>query len=436
MKKQPPRWLTLWSWAIYDLANTGFAVVVMTALFPVFFGEFWAGSMAEGESTFWFGFAASAAGAVTVFAAPFLGALADLRAMRKKLLLAFTGLGVIATAGLFFVGAGQWETAVIVFIVAVFAFSSTNLCYDSLLRGLTRLENRHSVSAAGFALGYFGSTLLLVGSLWLVRSPEHFGLADSTAATRVVFLVTASWWLVFTAPLALFVSEPPALDKRRRGPLFRQALSELWHSLQIAWRQVELRWFLLAFFFYSEGINAVSKMALKLGSDLGFERDELLMALVVAQLAGVPFTLLFGFLGQRFSVRYSLFAGIFIYLFVIVYASRMSGEPIMLAGRPVPPIYLLGGLIGVAHGGMLALSRSFFANLIPPEREGTFFGLYNVIGKASNIFGPVFVGGVALLADSTQAGILVLGVFFIVGFAFLLPATRRSPKVRKGEASG
>ncbi|MFP4281470.1 MAG: MFS transporter [Opitutales bacterium] len=417
--------LVLWSWAFYDWANTGFALVVMTALFPVFFGDYWAADLTDADSTFWFGLAASFAGVLTALAAPFLGAVADLQARRKALLLWFTGGGAVTTAGFALVGRGEWGWAAGLYVLSVFAFSVGNLFYDSLLRGLTSRDNRHFISAAGFSLGYFGSTLLLLLALWMVRSPGTFGLADSTAATKVAFLLTAGWWGVFALPLAFCVPEPPA-DPGPRGRLAtvaRGALVELRRTLLAAWRERRVRWFLLAYFCYIDGINAIGKMALKLGSDLGFARSELLAALVLAQVTGIPCALLFGYIGQRVGVRHSLFAGIAIYLAVVVYASQMSKDPLSLAGFEFAPIYLLGLLIGMAHGGMLSLSRSFFAGLIPPQREGSFFGLYNIVGKASNILGPVLVAGVAVVTGSTQWGILSLSVFFVLGLGFLLPAT-------------
>lgn len=408
------------AWALYDVANSAFALLVLTAIYPVFFGRYWAGAMDAGRSTWWLAAGASAASALVAVLSPLLGAWADERGARRGLLLAMTVMGAAATAALGLVGEGGWAPAVALYVVGNIGFSLANVAYDSLLPAVSTDDNAHKVSALGFSLGYLGSTLLLLAvNFGPIEHPEAFGFASKAGATRASFAVTAIWWLLWTIPLLRRVPEPP------RDPARIPPLRLLRETARDALRRRELWLFLLAYFLYIDGVGTIIRVASKLATDMGTPTSTLVLAIVIVQVVGVPFSLLFGWIGQRVGARPPLAAGILVYIGVTLYGGLADPVPVRLAGLEVSPIILLGLLIGVAQGGVQSLSRSLFAQMLPEGRSGAFFGLYNVIGRGAAVLGPLLVGYIALRTGSTQSGLLALLPFFIGGLAlvFALPGS-------------
>lgn len=418
-------WKPALCWACYDLANSAFALMILTAIYPVFFGRYFADGMEASRSTFWYGLSASVAGLVVALAAPFLGAAADRRGSRRKDLGLATLAGAMATAGLAVVGQGQWAWACVLYGVGVVGYSVGNLYYDSLLNQVSEANNRHRVSAFGFSLGYAGSVLLLIATLIVVGNPGLVGLPDASSVVRVSFLATAVWWLVFALPILIGVREQAA-DQVRPDQPFWSAVTE--RLLGQARKVLSLKgmWlFFLAYWFYIDGVNTVIKMAPKLAHDLGFAHQELMAAIVLVQIVAVPSTIVYGWLAQLWGARRLLRAGVLTYIGVTVYAAFLTPDPVIVAGLAISPLYLLAAMIGAVQGGLQSVSRSYFASFIPPGEEGAFFGFYNVVGRAATVVGPGLVGLATLLTGHSQHGILVLVGFFAIGGVLLgfLPET-------------
>ncbi len=402
------------AWAMYDVANSAFVLIIVTALYPLLLGSYWASDLSSSESTFWLGNAAAVASAFVALASPFLGAWADNRRLRKKLLAGFMIIGVLATAGLAIPRAGNWPLATLFYVIGTIGFSLANVVYDALLPAVSDSNNGHRVSALGFSLGYLGSTLLLVAALFVIQNPQVAGFEDAHSASRATFIATAIWWFVWTIPLLSHVNEPQAAGDEQGSLLL------LVETLKQAVSRKEIWLFLLAYFFYIDGVGAVIRMASKVAADLGASVSELITVIIVVQLVGVPFSLLFGRLGQRFGARAPLLFGIAAYIVITAYGGLVSPGPVNLGFFTISPIMLLGILIGVVQGGVQSLSRSFFAQLIPSERASAYFGLYNVIGKGATIVGPLLMGWTAMFTGSTQTGFLALAPLFIIGALILL----------------
>jgi UMF1 family MFS transporter len=408
------------SWALYDWANSAFATTVMAGFFPVFFKRYWAEGMAAGDSTFYLGAVNSLASFIIVVLAPLLGAVADQAGSRRGFLLVFTALGVVASGGLYLAAQGHWQVALLLYLLGVLGFSGSNIFYDALLVAVSGPERFERVSALGFALGYLGGGLLFAFNVLMTLHPDWFGLADAAAAVRLGFLSVALWWALFSLPLFLFV--PEANGGRSVGwrAALRGGLRQLRDTLGHLRRYREASWFLLAYWLYIDGVDTVVRMAVDYGLSLGFASDSLMLALLITQFVGFPAALLFGRLGERRGPKQGIMLGIFIYLLVILWAYGMESEW---------EFYALAVAIGLVQGGIQALSRSYFARLVPASHAGEFFGFYNMLGKFAAVLGPITVGWVAALSGDARLSILSIGLFFVAGALLLarLPA-------RPGEA--
>lgn len=392
------------SWALYDWGNSAFATTVMAGFFPIFFNLYWAADVAPQTQTLYQGLTSTLASLVVMLTAPWLGAVADRRGAKKRFLLSFTVVGVIATAALFLVGKGQWPWAVALSVIGRIAFFSGLSFYDSLLVSVAQPREMDRVSALGYALGYLGGGLLFALNVAMAIKPEIFGLADAALATRLSFVMVAIWWLVFALPLFRFVPESAPRPGEGSG------WADLLRTLRALRGHRPVWMFLLAYWLYIDGVDTIIVMAVDFGMKLGFASDSLIVALLMVQFIGFPAALLFGWLGDRLGTRRALFIAIGVYLGVTVWAYFL---------QTVTQFYLMAAAIGCVQGGIQSLSRSYFARLIPPEQAGQFFGFYNMLGKFAAVLGPAVVGVTAQLTGDPRQAILSLIFFFIAG-AWLL----------------
>jgi UMF1 family MFS transporter len=399
-----------WGWAFYDFGNSAFSTIVMAGFFPVFFKEYWNAGLNATESTFRLGMANSLASLLIVLMAPVLGAIADSLSRRKAMLFCFAFLGILMTAGLFLVGRGDWFAAAILYVLAMIGFSGSNVFYDSLLPFVSGSDDVDQTSALGFSLGYLGGGLLLAFNVLMSLHPDWFGFSDTITVVRVSFLIVAFWWLVFSLPLMWLVEEPVG-SARRTENIFREGFVRIWHTLHEvrALRNVWL--FLVGYWLYIDGVDTFIRMAVDYGLSLGFSQNTLIMALLLTQFTGFPAALAFGWLGGKFGPKFGILLGLSIYVVVTLWASMMSSAL---------EFYVLAFAIGLAQGGVQALSRSLYARMIPPERTAEYFGFYNMLGKFAAIIGPVMVGWVGVVTGNPRFGILSLLVLFLLGAALLM----------------
>jgi UMF1 family MFS transporter len=402
------------AWAFYDWANSAFATTVMAGFFPVFFNQYWSAGTASSVTTFRLGVANGIGSFLIALLAPLLGAIADRGGARVRMLAFFTVLGAALTAALYWVGQGDWITAALVYSVAAFGFAGGITFNDALLMDVAEPAEFDRVSAYGYSLGYAGGGLLLLLNVAMVTTPQAFGLADAGHAVRVAFPMVAVWWLVFTVPTLLWVRERVP---GRALPL-AAATGAGWKELRQTIGQVRryrpLLWFLLAYWLYIDGVNTIIKMAVNYGLALGFPQQSLIAALLITQFVGFPAALAFGWLAGRIGARNGIFIAIGVYAVATVAAYWM---------QEVTHFYLLAATIGLVQGGIQSLSRSYFAALVPPGKQGEFFGFYNMMGKFAAVLGPFLVAFTALLTDSPRAGMLSIVVLF-AGGALLLTRAR------------
>ena len=408
----------IWSWALYDWANSAFATAVIAGFFPIFFKEYWSAGVPATESTFRLGAANSVASLLVLILAPILGAIADQGAYKKRLLACFASIGVLFTALLALISKGQWAPAASVYVVAMIGFAGANVFYDSLIVNVAPPARYEWASSLGFSLGYLGGGLLFAVCVLMTLKPAWFGLASAAGAVRLSFLATALWWAVFTVPLIRYVSE----RKRRAGPGWRAAVDAGRRQLLVTIGRVgqyrEVITFLAAYWLYIDALDTIVVMAVDYGLALGFHAADLISALLIVQFVGFPAALAFGWLGQRLGPKGGILIGLAVYAAITVWAVFM---------HRIWEFYGMAIAIGLVQGGVQALSRALFARLIPRQASAEFFGFYNLLGKFAAVLGPVLVGWTALVSGSNRVSILILLVLFAAGAVLLTRVRSRQP---------
>ncbi len=401
------------SWALYDWANSAFATTIMGAVLPIYYARVAAGGLPGNVATAYWGNTTAIAMTIIAVASPVLGATADYMGAKKRFLTAFMLLGVLATACLYFVSRGEWVFASVLFIFGNIGFTGANVFYDSLLPHLASEREVDRVSTAGYALGYVGGGILLAINMVMITKPELFGFADAGVATRAAFVSVAIWWAGFSIPLFRDVREPPRrlqLEETARKNPVRAGFHRLFETLREIRDHKELLKFLIAFWFYTDGIGTIIKMASVYGTEIGLGENTLIGAFLLVQFLGIPFTFAFGALAGRIGARNGIYIALSVYALISGFAYFMT---------QAWHFWVLAVAVAMVQGGAQALSRSLYSTLVPKGKSSEFFGFFSVFQKFAGIFGPLLVGQLALLAGSGRYGILSLVVFFVVGIVML-----------------
>jgi len=400
------------AWCLYDWANSAFATTIMAVVFPVYYGTVAACDLPPTMATSYWGYTNTTAMLLVALVAPGLGAMADHSGARKQFLRYFAGGGILFTGLMVFIGFGDWKIASLLYILALFGWSCANIFYDSLLPHVAGPDRIDQVSSRGYALGYLGGGLLLGVNIimikpeiiWLARCP---GIPDAQWGSRLSFLSVAIWWSFFSIPLFRYVNEPPAIlgAGESCNPL-RAGFQRLKHTLQDIRRYSELLKFLIAFWFYNDGIASIIIMAVLFGREIGIGQEHLMGAILIVQFIGMPFTIAFGWLASQLGAKRS------IYLALLIYALIAVGGYFMQSALH---FWILALLVATVQGGSQALSRSLFGRMVPRGRTAEFFGFYDVSSKFASIIGPSLFATVGLVTGSSRNGILSLLLLFIVG---------------------
>jgi len=407
---EDPKRHRILAWAFYDWANSSFATVVMAGFFPVFFKQFWASGLSATDSTFWLGVLNSGASLLIVVSAPLLGAVADQLGAKKRFLIVFTALGVFSSGALFWLGQGSWGMALFIYLMGLLGFSGSNIFYDALLVDVASPDSYERVSALGYALGYLGGGLLFALGVLTTLYPEAFGFSGPAEAVQAAFLGVAVWWALFAVPVAVWVPEVEGAGRTGLPEVLRGAVRELAVTFRHVRQLRETFLFLLAYWFYIDGVDTIVRMAVDYGLAIGFPADSLMVALLITQFVGFPSALVFGRLGERWGSKRSILLAIGIYALVILFASRMDR---------VEEFYGLAIAIGLVQGGIQALSRALFAGFVPEGRTAEFFGFFNMVGKFAAVLGPGLVAAAAALTGDSRLSLLPIMLLFMIG-AYLL----------------
>ena len=390
------------SWVLYDVGNSAYVMLAAT-LIPIYFS-----AIAEPGSSAvvaW-GYATTVASLALALLMPFLGSLADLKGNKKKFLAGTIGTGAVSLAVM-----GVPGNAMV--FLAIYVFSSVMLnaslvFYDAFLVDATEQDRYDEVSSQGYAWGYIGSCIPFIVCLVIVLFGSSFGIGQLDGI-RISFVITAAWWLVFSVPVLRDVHQTHF--KAREEHLFRHTLKGLAGTCKKIARDKRLLMFMLAFFFYIDGVHTIITMSTSYGTDLGIDSTQLVLALLVTQFVAFPSAIAYGRLAGRFGTKRMLLIAVFAYFCITLFAAFFL--------RSAAEFWVLAVCVGLFQGGIQALSRSEFGKLIPKENANEYYGFFDIFGKYATIMGTLLVSVFTQLTDSSSYGVLSVAVLFIVGFILL-----------------
>ncbi len=410
---------TEWSWIFYDWANSVYATNIMAAIFPILYSQV-AGSGSLGDHLY--GYAVSLANLLVAALSPYLGAIADFKGMKKKLWMGFMITGVVFTAVMGLVG--SWQMMLLGFVISRIGFSGSCMFYDSFLTDVTTPERMDKVSSWGFAMGYIGgSTIPFVLSILIM-----FLMNMSELSMRIAVLIVPVWWLVFSIPFIKNVRQISYVDIPP-SQLGKAAWKNTIKTFRSILKNRAILFFLLAYFFYIDGVDTIISMATKYGNTLGLGQIGMILALLVTQIVAVPCSIFFGKRAEKtgalklitFSVL--MYAGITILGFAMGYIVDFHDGLGMTMEKAVSIsqvlFWVLATLVGTVQGGIQALSRSYYGKLIPPERSGEYYGFMDIFGKFACVIGPALYELFYGITGKACFGILSIILLFICGFLFL-----------------
>ncbi len=402
------------SWICYDWANSVYATNMLAAIFPIYFASV-AQAAGQDNLVLW-SYGTSAATFIVAFLSPFLGALGDNKGYKKKLFMTFLVLGVAFT----FLCAitDHYIGLLIGYIVSHIGFSGANLFYDSFLTDVTTKKNMDKVSSWGFAMGYAGgSTIAFVISFGILLAMG----ASNPAALKLVFIFTSLWWLGFSIPLLKNVNQVHYVEAES-SQLIKSSLANLKETFFDIIKHKRILFFLLAYFFYIDGVNTIISVSTSYGAKLGLDSTGMIMALLVTQIIAIPCSILFNKLSGIFGSINLLKTAVLLYLlitivgFVMGYIIEVSPDNI---GASQILFWILASMVGLVQGGIQAISRSYFGKLVPVNKSNEYFGFYDIFGKFAAVIGPLLVGVITQVTNSDAIGVLSLSVLFVLGFVFL-----------------
>lgn len=397
-------------WILYDVGNSAFIMMVSTII-PIYFN--WlsenAGLSSVEYLAFW-GYAASIATLIVVLVGPIAGTLADYKNLKKPIFIITVGIGTIGCAALGFIS--SWIGFLAVFVIAKIGFNTSIIFYDSMLPDITDSERMDEISSFGFAWGYIGSCIPFVLCLIVVLGADSFGLPMNTAMV-IAFLITSVWWIASTVPLCRSYRQLHYIPRQPR-PLV-QSFRRLYQTFRNVKQEKPIFLFLVAFFFYIDGVYTIIEMATAYGQALGLDSTGLLLALLVTQIVAFPCSIIFGRLAKKISSERLITVCICAYICITLFALMMNRQI---------HFWILAVCVGMFQGGVQALSRSYYAKIIPPEKSGEYFGIFDICGKGASLLGTTLVGIISQITGVVNAGVGSLIILFIIGLILFRKAVK------------
>lgn len=398
------------SWALYDWGSSAYTIIITTAVFPIYYkASATEAGVSLADSTAYLGYTIAIFTFILAMIGPVLGTIADYEGMKKRFFLGFFLLGTFSTALLAFVPSENWLLMLICYVFAALGATGANLFYDAFIVDVTTEKRMNSVSAFGYGLGYIGSTIPFIISIAIILLAQNNVIPISTTiASRVAFLITAIWWVSFSFPMFRHVKQIHYIKREPR--LVRQSFKRLGKTLREIRQYRALVLFLIAYFFYIDGVGTIIALSTAYGTDLGLDASSLLIVLFVTQVVAAPFAILYGRLANRFTGKKMLYVGICVYIVICIYAFFLE---------TITDFWILAMLVATSQGGIQALSRSYFGKLVPKENSNEFFGFYNIFGKFAAILGPLLVAVTSQMTGKSNMGVFSLVILFVIGLIVL-----------------
>lgn len=392
------------SWILYDVANSAF-ILILTATIPIYFRGLTesAGISAEHSTSIW-GTSTSIALLILAILSPVLGALADYKAMKKKIFGGFLTMGILGAVAFTF--APGWSSFLFFFILSRLGYSACNIFYDAMLVDVSSNERMDRVSSFGYAFGYIGSCIpFIIGILLILTTP--FGLS-TIWATRISFLITIVWWLLLSIPLFKNVKQTHFLKPKKN--VIRHSFRRLGITFAKLKRDKKILYFIIGYFFYIDGVYTIISMATTYGSEVGIDNTQMILALLLTQFVAFPFAILSSSIAEKFGSMKVIKVLILLYCCICAFGYGLDTEL---------EFWILAVAVGICQGGVQALSRSQFGKMVPKKEASEYFGFFDIFGKFADFFGPLIISLCALVLGSSKYGVLSLIILFILGFFFL-----------------
>lgn len=399
-------------WILYDVGNSAFVLLVATII-PIYF-NYLAGKagLSDVDYLAYWGYAASICTVIVAILGPILGTIADTKGYKKPIFMISILIGTIACSLLGLMA--QWMAFLIVFLIAKVGFSASLIFYDSMLSDITDEERMDYVSSQGYAWGYIGSCVPFVLCLVIVLGSDPLGIRMETAM-GIAFVLVAVWWLLMSLPLLKNYEQKYYVEKKPHA--IAQSFKRLGETFKNMKEEKQVFMFLLAFFFYIDGVYTIIDMATAYGSALGLDSTGLLLALLVTQIVAFPCAIIFGNLSYRIRTEKLIIVCIFAYLGIAIFAVFLKTQL---------QFWILAILVGMFQGGIQALSRSYFTKIIPEEHSGEYFGLMDICGKGASFVGTTIVSIVSQLTGNISMGVGMIAILFCIGIVIFLKAVSMS----------
>ena len=399
-------------WILYDVGNSAFVLLVATII-PIYF-NYLAGKagLSDVDYLAYWGYAASICTVIVAILGPILGTIADTKGYKKPIFMISILIGTIACSVLGLMV--QWMAFLIVFLIAKVGFSASLIFYDSMLSDITDEERMDYVSSQGYAWGYIGSCVPFVLCLVIVLGSDPLGIRMETAM-GIAFVLVAVWWLLMSLPLLKNYEQKYYVEKKPHA--IAQSFKRLGETFKNMKEEKQVFMFLLAFFFYIDGVYTIIDMATAYGSALGLDSTGLLLALLVTQIVAFPCAIIFGNLSYRIRTEKLIIVCIFAYLGIAIFAVFLKTQF---------QFWILAILVGMFQGGIQALSRSYFTKIIPEEHSGEYFGLMDICGKGASFVGTTIVSIVSQLTGNISMGVGMIAILFCIGIVIFLKAVSMS----------
>ena len=396
------------SWIMYDVGNSAL-VLLATSVIPIYFSSL----APDGGVVVAWSYAETVASLIIALLMPILGSIADMKGMKKKFIVGCVGTGVVATVAL---GIPTSAMAfLVIYVISSVALNSSMVFYDALLVDATTDDRMDEISSQGYAWGYIGSCVPFIACLLVVLNYDALGIGLQTAM-QIAFVITAAWWLAFTIPMLRDVQQKHF--KPREEHAVSRAIKGIGGTLKEMWTNRAIKFYMIAYFFYIDGVHTIIKLSTSYGTDLGISSTQLVLALLVTQFVAFPSAIIYGKLAGRVGTLNMILVAVAAYMGIVLFAAFFL--------KTAFEFWVLAILVGLFQGGVQALSRSYFGRIIPKEKSNEYYGFFDIFGRYASVMGTFLVSVVTSLTGNPSLGVLSIGVLLVVGFVLLVRLSRMS----------
>ncbi len=403
------------TWIMYDVGNSAL-VLLATSVIPIYFASL----SPDGDTVVAWSYAETIASLIIALLMPVLGSIADMEGMKKKFIAGCVGTGVVATVAMGFPTSAM--AFLVIYVISSVALNSSMVFYDALLIDTTTDDRMDEVSSLGYAWGYIGSCVPFIACLLVVLNYEKLGLGLQTAM-QIAFAITAAWWLAFTVPMLRNIQQKHF--KPREDHALSKAVTGIGATVKEMWANKAIKYYMIAYFFYIDGVHTIIKLSTSYGTDLGIDSTQLVLALLVTQFVAFPSAIIYGKLSSKHGTRRMLLVAIAAYFGITLFAALFL--------RTATEFWILAILVGMFQGGIQALSRSEFGKLCPKERSNEYFGFFDIFGKYAAILGTFLVGTFTAITGNSSLGVMSIAILFVIGFLMMMKVPDRGAAEADGQ---